>query len=346
MGVLINLFYKGWLRFFIADITLIWGAYFFYSINIYYNTLLSGKTLFALLCVSVFYSCGSFFSIIQNRKNSNYKSKGFIFWKTIFSVLRYLGTKNQQKPVTFFSDNHKKTLFLFTLVKIFFIPIMIQFVINNYNDCVFEISRIQSYVYNSSWLQTLNNVVYPLAVTCFFLIDTALYTFGYLFESSLLKNRIRSVESTWLGWMSALLCYPPLNELFSKIAPQQSSTYAYFGTTELTFVARLVMMGLVFIYVFASISLGAKCSNLTNRGIVTKGAYSIVRHPAYIAKVLFWWITIIPLMIPNPFVIVAMLAWTMIYFIRAVTEERHLSSDNDYIKYCSLVKYRFIPFIY
>lgn len=347
MNLIIRFFNRRrWMSFITADMTLIWGVFLFYSTNVYYKVFLSDKTLSVLFYVSIFYTCLSIVSTFQNRNKTKYNSKGYIFWETIFNAFQCLVKKTKEKPVMFFTDKHDKTLFLFTLVKLFFIPIMLQFAINNYNDFLSEISRSQSYVSGNSWMQFFNNAIYPLAITCFFLLDTLLFTFGYLFESSLLKNRIRSVDATWLGWLSALICYPPLNEMFSKIAPQQSFTFAFFGSTEFTFVARLLMIILVFIYVSASLSLGTKCSNLTNRGIVTKGAYSFVRHPAYISKVLFWWITIIPLMRPSPFVIFAMLAWSLIYFIRALTEERHLSTDSDYSRYCQAVKFRFIPYIY
>jgi protein-S-isoprenylcysteine O-methyltransferase Ste14 len=38
--------------------------------------------------------------------------------------------------------------------------------------------------------------------------------------------------------------------------------------------------------------------------------------------------------------------WSFIYFLRAVTEERHLSSDPDYLAYCKRVPYRFIPGVF
>lgn len=42
------------------------------------------------------------------------------------------------------------------------------------------------------------------------------------------------------------------------------------------------------IYSRASLALGFKASNLTNRGIVSHGPYKYVRHPAYICKNLAW----------------------------------------------------------
>ncbi len=48
------------------------------------------------------------------------------------------------------------------------------------------------------------------------------------------------------------------------------------------------------VFSWASIALGFKASNLTNRGIVTHGPYAFVRHPAYAAKNLAWWLGALP----------------------------------------------------
>lgn len=94
---------------------------------------------------------------------------------------------------------------------------------------------------------------------------------------------------------------------------------------------------------YASISLGTKCSNLTNRGIVKIGAYKFVRHPAYISKNLVWWLTLAPVLMDNNFAFLSMIVWSFIYFMRAITEEKHLLNDKEYQEYCAKVKYRFIP---
>ena len=80
-----------------------------------------------------------------------------------------------------------------------------------------------------------------------------------------------------------------------------------------------------------------------SRGIVTKGAYAIVRHPAYICKNLFWWIVLIPAIPNTPLAIFGMVFWTVMYYFRAITEERHLMCDPDYQVYCGKVKWRFVP---
>jgi protein-S-isoprenylcysteine O-methyltransferase Ste14 len=114
------------------------------------------------------------------------------------------------------------------------------------------------------------------------------------------------------------------------------------------------------IYVLASVALGTKASNLTNRGIIKAFPYNIVRHPAYISKNVFWLCSVLVLIImayENStssfmvfisqafFILVAWAAVAAIYYFRALTEEQHLMRDPDYREYVNEVKYRFIPHI-
>ena len=108
-------------------------------------------------------------------------------------------------------------------------------------------------------------------------------------------------------------------------------------------------------YVSASVSLFTKASNLTNRGIVSRFPYNIVRHPAYISKISLWWLAsfcviknfLISQMYLKTFLyIIVALLWTFIYFLRAITEERHLLQDPEYRDYTKIVKYRFIPYVF
>ena len=57
-----------------------------------------------------------------------------------------------------------------------------------------------------------------------------------------------------------------------------------------------------------------------------------------------WWITLIPVM--SSTFAMGMLFWTIIYYFRAVTEERHLGQDPEYVEYCKKVKWKFIPGVY
>jgi protein-S-isoprenylcysteine O-methyltransferase Ste14 len=96
------------------------------------------------------------------------------------------------------------------------------------------------------------------------------------------------------------------------------------------------------IYVWATIVFGMRFSNLTNRGILSRGPYAIVRHPAYISKNLAWWLMSVPFM--RDWISTAgLISWNLVYLVRAFTEERHLRQDRHYREYCERVRWRFVP---
>lgn len=206
----------------------------------------------------------------------------------------------------------------------------------------FEISSHLDF--NAISINTFNTFWYPMIISFIFLIDTLVFALCYLFEADILHNKLRTVEQTFFGWTVTLLCYPPFNALGGNYLSWPATIFPEFYNIFLNFIIRLSILFLFFIYLWSTLSLGTKASNLTNRGIVSCGPYAVVRHPAYITKNLAWWISIIPVI--SPFNIMSMFCWSLIYFFRAITEERHLIRDPDYQKYCLQVKYRFIPFIW
>ncbi len=220
----------------------------------------------------------------------------------------------------------EKVSFLFLGVKLFYLPLMTNFLINN-------IKSFFDYLPQPTQ--------FPFILTTIFLIDTFIFTVGYAFEGKKLNNVVKSVEPTLLGWIVTLICYPPFNALVGNYIPWGANDYATLSTPTLTALLRGTSLFLLIIYLWASIALGTKASNLTNRGIVTKFPYSLIRHPAYTGKVFMWWLTLLPF-ITVPFFL-GMLFWTIIYYLRAITEERHLSQDPEYIAYKQKVRFKFIP---
>ncbi|WP_276135191.1 methyltransferase family protein [Polluticoccus soli] len=332
-----------WLSLLLADVALIWGAFALYSYNTWYQNFIGNEARLALGAIAAFYTIVSIINTISRRDDETATSPGQIFFSSLAQLADSISNTGQFTIPRFVSQQ-RKTQFLFLVVKLFFIPIMVQFTVGNSIDMAREIERVVKTGMDRTFFMWFNNIAFPLALTGFFLLDTALFTFGYLFESRRLGNKIRSVEPTWSGWLVALICYPPFNQVLSEVAPQYTNMYAWFdGSTGATFVLRLAVVSLIGIYAWASVSLGTRCSNLTNRGIVTGGAYRFVRHPAYIAKVTAWWLTLIPILPGNPWAISGMAVWTVVYYLRAITEERHLLADPEYADYCEKVKWRFIP---
>ncbi len=191
-----------------------------------------------------------------------------------------------------------------------------------------------------------------IALQLLFFIDVLVFTVGYLVEDRRLDNEIRSVDPTLLGWAAALICYPPINLLTVTVLGSQFTTFPQFENSATHFLLNILILVLIAIYVWASVALGFKASNLTHRGIIRKGPYRYVRHPAYAAKNVAWWVGSIPLVLASfseSFInglmgLGAVAGWTGIYLLRALTEEDHLKSvDGEYREYASAVRYRFVP---
>lgn len=273
--------------------------------------------------------------------NKVYISNSIKAYKFILYFLSGLVHKFQFKHL----KKHNQYAFLMLLVKIIFFPLMLKYSFENF-DVMFSILNAAFQSETFTWIEFSNYYIYPIVICFLFFIDTYYYLFGYLFYHESLGNKVKSVETTFLGWFSALLCYPPLFWVTAYFFPLYINQNAFFFSQEITFLIRIAMILLITIYTLSTMSLGWKSSNLTNRGIVSKGTYAFVRHPAYASKNLFWWIALIPTILVEPMVVFYMIGLTSIYLIRAYTEERHLSKDTDYIEYCSKVKYRFIPKIY
>ena len=83
---------------------------------------------------------------------------------------------------------------------------------------------------------------------------------------------------------------------------------------------------------------------IANRGVETRGFYSIVRHPMYFTDILLR--VGLVLQVPHVINILLALASAGLYVKRALLEEAYLSQDPDYRAYMERVRYRFIPYIF
>lgn len=178
-----------------------------------------------------------------------------------------------------------------------------------------------------------------------FFVDCAWALAGYASESRWIGNKTRSVEPTAFGWAVCLACYPPYNNILGTYLPLETGPHHAFFATE---TAQLAFKGLtVFlfaIYASATVAFGFKFSNLTNRGVVMRGPYRVVRHPAYLCKCSAWWLEHIPTMtVTKAFFLTGLCS---VYALRAWTEERHLSQDPDYLEYKKKTPWVLLPGIY
>jgi len=336
------------LKHYFLNVILIWLAILFYNTNSYCKNFLREETQITLIYLAIVYTIFGLIYYLWKSEDKIHDTKGTIIFRALKRTLKegdnYLKAFNSKvkKPLPKIEKHEKNTL-LFLLVKIFYLPIMLNFFFANYSSIRNQIPNLLDL--NSIFTMTSFNIlIFPFLLTAIFLVDTLWFSFGYAIETKSLKNTVRSVEPTVFGWVVALACYPPFNGIFTKYVNWYANDYVVFYNDFLTVIIRIIIILLLMIYVGATLALGAKCSNLTNRGIVSKWPYSIVRHPAYISKNLAWWLTIMPVL--SITATLSMATWSLIYHLRTITEERHLIKDLDYIKYCKKVKYRYIPGIY
>jgi protein-S-isoprenylcysteine O-methyltransferase Ste14 len=240
------------------------------------------------------------------------------------------------------------------LLKFFFAPLMINWCLNHLADMAGAVVQLIDGVRQGQHGRALFDAsLFWALFQCILFADTLLFTLGYIVEVPALRNRIRSVDPTFFGWFVCLACYPPFNDFTGRFLQWQSSDFPYFENTAFHVTANVVLLIAMTLYSWASIALGFKASNLTNRGIVSRGPYAVVRHPAYAAKNFAWWIGSLPAfsvwfasgdLQAAFYSVFAMAGWTTIYVLRAITEERHLlMGRNGYAEYAQRVRWRFVP---
>ena len=296
------------------------------ELGLYYQENKSIEILFYLACI---YSVIAIPIFLSKKKNE------------CGSKLLYLVNSLAKKKF----DDKAKNIALAFGVKLFFIPLMIPWTVEFafvIKGMLFDTTKTYS-----SFVVYFNKYLFLLISYLIGFVALLYYSFGYLIESSYLNNKIKSVEPTIFGWAVTLICYPLFITFVLIAIPFYTNDMAFFKNQEITFIVRIFLLLVMTFKIWSIAALGAKCSNLTNRGIVTKGPYKWVRHPHYLAKLIVWWVTLIPAFALYDFWIIGtMVFWTVIYILRAVTEENHLLADEDYVAYCSQVKWRFIPYIF
>lgn len=245
---------------------------------------------------------------------------------------------------------------LATLLKMFFAPLMVLQLMVFCVGAWFNGWAILGSTGSDADFRTLfDRYGFWLTMQVILFVDVLIFTFGYLVESPRLGNQIRSVDPTLFGWLVVLLCYPPFNIFTGWMFGPAISEFPQFIDTTTHIMMNVLLLMLMAVYASASVAMGWKASNLTYRGMVTRGPYAVVRHPAYTCKVLAWWIGALPAIAAalelsawaGLMVVASVLATTMLYTLRALTEEDHLRKvTGEYAAYAARVRWRFVPGIY
>jgi len=244
------------------------------------------------------------------------------------------------------------------LIKMVFLPLMLVFFAQNFNGLVGFMgyfteglpSLLADNVYDHG---QLNRDAARLAVALLFSIDFALAWCAYLLSMRWLGNGFLSSDATIPGWLVCLLSFAPYKLAFSWYfyAP---GDMAFLKLADQTLLSVIVVV-FVLMHVLNTLSVasfGLRFSNLGYRGVIRSGVFAFVRHPGYAAKNIAWWCVGLPVMYvawQNSGIgaavkmCIGLALISVVYYVRAITEERHLRQFAEYRDYCEQVRYRFIP---
>lgn len=275
-------------------------------------------------------------------------SKSLRFWQILLFWARSPSEMRRQSL-----SKADRVAVLATLLKALFGPLMAMALMTaSMTFLANGIAIVQSGLWRDGLRELFDRHGYWFLMGLIVLIDVLIFTVGYLVELPRLGNEIRSVDPTFLGWAATLVCYAPFNILLGKLLGAPGSDLPQFQDTSVHFALNMLLLALMAAYTWASVALGFKASNLTHRGIVARGPYRFIRHPAYTCKNMAWWIGSIPI-VSAAFdrsswdgiqAFASVVGWTLLYVLRAVTEEDHLRGvDGEYAAYAAKVRYRFIP---
>lgn len=322
-------YYQGWFRF----LDIVWYTY------------LIGGLPYVLLTRA-----------LKHDPESDRRDLSAFIGKIILKIAAVFRIGDRDNPPRF--DEYDKKAARALLVKLFFTPIMTHFFLDNFSHMVSNIgyllNTVPDLIANGQYDHArFNNDLYNVSVSTIFSLDVGLAWCGYVISSRWVDNQTVSAEPTMLGWAVALICYPPFQMVSGLYyASPGEKEILSFSSHWTTTIFTTVMVLSYTVYMSATLFFGVRFSNLTNRGIIRKGPYSLVRHPAYASKNFSWWCVMFPVIVYNAahtglyiatLQTLGLVFITWVYYWRAITEERHLSVDPYYQDYCRQVKYRFIP---
>lgn len=287
---------------------------FFLNESIYHYFYLD-SVLFSPIILIVFFYWIYFIDIRKDDPNDEY-----------YTFIADLNTKK-------IKFGRYKIFLLNILVKIFYIPFI-------YGATFTVIYQILTY--DNIFFNNLSFVNYLFLIGLSFDLCVALG--GYLFSSSFFNTKTISIDTSWTGWFVCLICYPPL-VIISTYFFNQADNYIWtdwLQTNSILYWLWAFLICLTWVlYWFATISFGFRFSNLSWRGLVSTGLYRYVKHPAYLSKNIYWWLHTVPFfgvmgldILRN---LLALSGVSLIYYLRAKTEERHLMQFDEYVQYCKWI---------
>lgn len=217
-------------------------------------------------------------------------------------------------------------------IKGFFLPIMVFYLHGN---------GLRLEAIRAGLSGGLVEVVVALTVLAV-IVELTIVCTGYALTLRALDAHVRSPNALIGAWVVTLVCYEPLNRVVTGVVLRYRTERGWADVIAdhplLLWPWSLALLASFALWVWATAIYGLRWSNLTHRGIITGGPYRFTKHPDYLAKSAFFWLSAAPFLTATDGwtalrATVAMMAVNLIYYGRARMEERHLSQDPDYVAY-------------
>jgi len=257
-------------------------------------------------------------------------------------LLGILSSRARRQPFAVFKNKYNRKVVLNLIMRGYFIPIMVIQVFNGFKNTMVMSTGDFSNYHLLTFLLWLTGILW--------LADALAASTGYCLESRWMENRSRSIDLTVGGWLVCLASYAPINQATSTLFPFAPSIITnnpndlLFSFAGFFIALKIIELVLLSSLVFSDLSLGPSGVNITLKKLQTRGPYSIIRHPATVCKITLWWMqSLFYIQFWNLEIILGQLMWNVLYILRALTEERHLSHYPEYRAYKEKVRYRFIP---
>jgi protein-S-isoprenylcysteine O-methyltransferase Ste14 len=222
----------------------------------------------------------------------------------------------------------------------FFLPI-------NFCELVWTIAAIRGHelsFLSGPWVTS----EYYLLLMIYALIIAAVAP-GYLFGARLIRTETKAISSSWFAWTVTLACYSPFETAFfinwfdyNPSTPDPFWLQPWVAHLEsvplLLALVGVVILVFSLIHLWAEAQFGIRSSNLSNRGIITTGAYRFCKHPVYASKCVVWLLIWMPFLsgvnILDDLRLTVLWACVCgIYMLRSLAEEKLLANDPAYVAY-------------
>jgi protein-S-isoprenylcysteine O-methyltransferase Ste14 len=220
-----------------------------------------------------------------------------------------------------------------SFIKIFFYPLM-------FVNAEQFLDRFETLRLPETWSAV---EIYRASSVLYLLIDVVFAASAYALSLKIIDNRVRSVNPYPAAWFVTLLCYDPfwgIAELFIVFEWHANWHVWLESWHALQFLWLTLILCCFIIYAWSTVEMGPRFSNLTYRGTVSTGPYRLMKHPAYVSKVVSYWLITVPF-VPIQGWAFALQQCLMlsiscsIYYFRAKFEERHLLQFAEYKAYAA-----------